>query len=145
MLASWTSETAEQMGCSSALLSEGQKQCVWGYFWASLSERPAFQRKTETSSNHKGPGPYMESSHLLHHIVFKVYARTLSRFSRVRLFVASWTCTLPGSSVHGILQARILKWVHRALFQGIFLTQRWNPGLWHWQECSLPLALPGKP
>ena len=32
--------------------------------------------------------------------------------SRVWLFVTSWTvCSLPGSSVHGILQTRILKWV----------------------------------
>ena len=36
----------------------------------------------------------------------------LSPFSRVQLFVTLWTvCSLPGSSVYGILQARILKWV----------------------------------
>ena len=29
--------------------------------------------------------------------------------SRVRLFATPWT-SLPGSSVHGILQARILEW-----------------------------------
>ena len=30
----------------------------------------------------------------------------------VRLFATSWTvCSPPGSSVHGILQARILEWV----------------------------------
>ena len=29
---------------------------------------------------------------------------------RVRLVVAQWTCSPPGSSAHGILQARILKW-----------------------------------
>ena len=33
-------------------------------------------------------------------------------------------CSLPGSTVHGILWARILEWV--VLLQGIFLTQRWN-------------------
>ena len=33
-------------------------------------------------------------------------------------------CSLPGFSVHGILQARILEWV--ALFQRIFLTRDWN-------------------
>ena len=35
-----------------------------------------------------------------------------------------------------------------ALFQGIFLTQGWNPlllFLLHWQPGSLPLAPPGKP
>ena len=34
-------------------------------------------------------------------------------------------CSPPGSSVHGILQARILEWV--ALLQGIFPYREWNP------------------
>ena len=38
-------------------------------------------------------------------------------------------CSPPGSSVYGILQARILQWVAIALLQGIFLTQRSNPCL----------------
>ena len=51
-------------------------------------------------------------------------------------------CSLPGTSVHGILQARILD-CYCALLQGIFLTQRLNPHLLHllpWQAGSLPLA-----
>ena len=35
----------------------------------------------------------------------------LSHFSGVQLFVTLWTINLPGSSVHGILQAKILEWV----------------------------------
>ena len=31
--------------------------------------------------------------------------------SSVQLFVTPWDCRLPGSSVHGIFQARILEWV----------------------------------
>ena len=57
-------------------------------------------------------------------------------------------CSLPGSSVHDIFQARILEWVCRALLQGIFLTQGSNPHLLHllhWQVGSLSLAPPGKP
>ena len=38
-------------------------------------------------------------------------------------------CSLPGSSVHGIFQARILEWVAHFLLQEIFLTQELNPGL----------------
>ena len=38
-------------------------------------------------------------------------------------------CSLPGSSVRGILQARILEWVAIPILQGIFPTQGWNPGL----------------
>ena len=36
--------------------------------------------------------------------------------------------SLPGSSVHGILQARILEWVTIFLLQGIFPTQESNLG-----------------
>ena len=32
-------------------------------------------------------------------------------------------CILPGSSVHGIFQARILEWVAIFILQGIFVTQ----------------------
>ena len=40
-------------------------------------------------------------------------------------------CGLPGSSAHGILQARILEWVAISFSRGIFLTQGLNPGLSH--------------
>ena len=42
----------------------------------------------------------------------------LSRFSRVQLSVTPWNCSPPGSSVHGVLQARILKWIANAFFRG---------------------------
>ena len=54
----------------------------------------------------------------------------------------------PGSSVHGILQARILEWVAIPFSKGIFPTQGLNPHLLcllHWQASSLPLAPRGKP
>ena len=65
-----------------------------------------------------------------------------------------WSCptlcdpmdySLPGSSVHGILQARVLEWVvtffSRGSSQpGIKLASLW---LLHWKACSLPLVPPG--
>ena len=47
-------------------------------------------------------------------------------------------CSLPGSFVHGILQARIQQWVAgcRVLLQGIFLTQGSNPGLLRLLYCG---------
>ena len=50
-------------------------------------------------------------------------------------------CSLPASSVHEILQARILEWGCPFLLQGIFLTQESNLHflhLMHWQEGSSP-------
>ena len=55
-------------------------------------------------------------------------------------------CSLPGFSVHGILQARILEWIAMPFSRGIFPTQRSNPcllHLLHWQAGSLPLSPPG--
>ena len=43
-------------------------------------------------------------------------------------------CSLPGFSVHGILQARILEWVIISFSRGIFPTQGSNPGLPHWRQ-----------
>ena len=40
-------------------------------------------------------------------------------------------CSLPGSSIHGIFQVRVLEWVAIFLLQGIFLTQGLNLGLPH--------------
>ena len=38
-------------------------------------------------------------------------------------------CSLPGSSAHGILQARILEWVTISFCRGICSTQGLNQGL----------------
>ena len=57
-------------------------------------------------------------------------------------------CIPPGSSIHGIFQARIQDQVAIFLLQGIFLIQGSNMGLLcllNWQADSLPLTSPGKP
>ena len=48
----------------------------------------------------------------------------------------------PGSSVHGILQAKILEWV--ALLQGIFPTQGLNPHLLHCRQILHRLSNRGR-
>ena len=52
-------------------------------------------------------------------------------------------CSPPGSSVHGIFQARILEQVAISYSRGIFPTQESNQcllNLLHWQADSLPLS-----
>ena len=49
-----------------------------------------------------------------------------------------------GSSVHGILQARILKWVAIS-FSSIFPTQGSNPGLLHCRKILYRLSYEGSP
>ena len=69
----------------------------------------------------------------------------LSCFSRVWLFVTLWAVAPPGSTVHGIIQGRILE---SCPLQGIIPTQGSNLHLSHllqWQVGSLPLVPPEKP
>ena len=58
-------------------------------------------------------------------------------------------CNLPGSSINGIFQARVLEWVAISFSRGSSrLIQGSNLPLLcllHWQVDSLPLAPPGKP
>ena len=49
-------------------------------------------------------------------------------------------CSPPGSSVHGISQARILEWVAIFLLQGIFPTQGSNLGLLHCRQILYHLS-----
>ena len=56
-------------------------------------------------------------------------------------------CSLPGSTVQGIFQARILEQVVISTSRLIFLTQGLNPcflHLLHWQEDSWTITSPGK-
>ena len=58
----------------------------------------------------------------------------------------SMDCSLPGSSVHEILQARILEWiVSHSLLQGIFPTQGSNLGLLHCRQILYCLSHQGSP
>ena len=64
------------------------------------------------------------------------------------IFCDPMDCSLLGSSVHGISQARILEQEYHALLQGISLTQGSNPHSLMSLQCqagSLPLASPTKP
>ena len=53
-------------------------------------------------------------------------------------------CSLPGSSVHGIPQARILEWVAIPFSRGSSLSRDQILGLLHYRE-TLPSEPPGKP
>ena len=76
-----------------------------------------------------------------------VSACVLSHFSCVWLCYPM-ECDPTGSSVHGILQVRILEWVAMPFLHGIFPTTKVSNlcflCLLHWQVDSLPLGSPGK-
>ena len=54
-------------------------------------------------------------------------------------------CSLPGSSVHGIIQTIVLEWIATFLLQGIFPTQGSNPGLPHCRQPLYHLSHQGNP
>ena len=67
----------------------------------------------------------------------------LNHFNCVWFSASLWT----GSSVHGILQARILEWFAIPSSRGSSWPRDWTrvSCLLHWQGSSLPLVPPGKP
>ena len=54
-------------------------------------------------------------------------------------------CGLPASSVHGILQARMLEWVAIPFLQGLFRTQVLKPGLLQCRQILHHLSHQGSP
>ena len=61
------------------------------------------------------------------------------------VFHGTMDCSLPGSSVHGIFQARILEWVAITFSKGIFPTQGLNLGLQHCRSVLYHLSHQGSP
>ena len=54
-------------------------------------------------------------------------------------------CSLQGSSVHGIFQARVLEWVAVSFSRGSSPPRDQTHSLLHWQADSLPLSHQEKP
>ena len=57
----------------------------------------------------------------------------------------SMNCSLPGSPVHGILQARILEWVTIPVSRGSSQPRGLNPGLPHYRQILYHLSRWGSP
>ena len=56
-----------------------------------------------------------------------------------------WTVALPGSSVHGILQARVLEWVAISFSRGSSWPKDWTPDLPHCRQILYCLSHRGSP
>ena len=72
--------------------------------------------------------------------------RMLSYFNWIQL-CDPVDCSPPGSSIHGILQARILEWVAMPSSRGSYQPRDWTSisCLLHWQVSSLPPSHLGSP
>ena len=110
------------------------------------------QKALSTLSN--APSFIHSLIHFINHIFFKPllcarhYPRCLKKVLVAQLcpnLCDPMDGSLPGSSVHGILQARIVEWVCHFLLQGIFQTQGSNAGLLHCRWILYPLSYQGSP
>ena len=54
-------------------------------------------------------------------------------------------CSLPGSSIHGMFQARVLEWVAISFSRGSSWPRDSNPGLPHCRQTLYPLSHKGSP
>ena len=55
-------------------------------------------------------------------------------------------CSLPGSSIHGIFQARVVEWVAMPFSRGAsHPSDRWNLGLLHHRQTLYHLSYRGRP
>ena len=54
-------------------------------------------------------------------------------------------CSLSGSSIHGIFQARVLEWIAISSSTGVFPTQGLNPDLPHCRQTLYRLSHQGSP
>ena len=97
--------------------------------------KPSAQRASE----------WWENYPTYRHLRLQQFTKKCQSLSSVWLFVTPMDFSPPGSSVHRILQTRILEWVANSLFQGIFPTQRLNPCLLHCRQILYRLSYEASP
>ena len=77
-------------------------------------------------------------------IIYWSYSCVVSHFNHVQLLVTIWTVySLPGSSVHGILQSRILEWVAVPFSRGSSWPRAQTLGLLHCRQILYHLSHQG--
>ena len=75
----------------------------------------------------------------------KVKSQSVSHSVVSTPFCDPLDCSLPGSSVHGILQARILEWVAISFSRGSSQPRGSNPSLLHCRQIVYCLSHQGRP
>ena len=96
---------------------------------------------------HGGKRPLVASSPLLSHLTPSSWMSQApgQGVARSRPTLRDpMNCSLPGCSVPGILQARVLEWVAVPFSRGLFPTQGLNPGVLHWRQILYCLSMPGQ-
>ena len=125
----------------------GQEIVLWG--WASLGSLEPWSLGPAVPLSNSSLHLRLAISQLCFPHLYNEEA--VLEWSVVKVLVAQWCLTLcdpvdyspPGSSVHGILQARILEWVAIFFSRGIFPTQGFILGLPHCRQILYQLSYQG--
>ena len=111
--------------------------CPWGFFkqeyWSGL---PCLLPEDLPNSGNEPRSPALQADYLLSESLGKPKEVVGGgSFTQLRPTLCNPMCySPPGSSVHGISQSRILKWVAISFSRGIFPTQGSNLGLLHCRQ-----------
>ena len=98
----------------------------WNFLWY-FKDKKEFQRLKKECKNHWIKG-FVKLTVLWRQFpLWNLVSVICVLVCSVMCDSATLDCSLPGSSVHGFLQARIQKWVAMPFSRGIFLTQATNP------------------
>ena len=126
---------------------------LWGRTESDATETTQQQQQQHGSGRSSGSDTWIQTHLCFYLITVKLLDPSFNSFGQRSCMYAPscltlWDpmdCSLPSSPVHGIFQARILKWVVISFSRGIFPIQGSNPRpqrLLRWQADSLPLSHP---
>ena len=114
-----------------------------GQRWGRIRERSSMWCSSNTTDSELADGGRLKGIKLMIIVTWLVCACSVAKSCLILCDFLD--CSPPCSSVHGILQARILEWVAISFSRGTFLTQGLNLGLLRLQANSLPLSHLGSP
>ena len=104
------------------------------YYFCPLEIKLKLRRVVQIHNTWHYPGPSQSAGKLYLCVLVTQLCLTLCE---------PMDCGLPGSSVHGILQARILEWVAIPFCRGFILTEGLNPSLLPWRQILYHLSNQG--
>ena len=131
-----------------ALLVSGvaERHLAGGRAGGSGPKRDRSERRSIQGNGERGPGQTLKGERRPTHVHALLYCTGAHLVTQsCPTFCDPLDCSLPGSSVHGILQAKNTGVGCHFLLQGIFPTQGSNLGLLPWPAGSLLSEPPGKP
>ena len=130
------------------LWTKQAEECRLKYFreWENQGQNPQLRILYPAKVSFKEKGKIKHLNWASQCRLAKAVKKSESEVARsCRILCNPMNCSLSGSSVHGIFQARVLEWVAISFSRVIFPTQGLNPGLLHRRQMLYRLSHQGSP